>query len=174
MALHVLSGVVVEYCSRKRSFPAPRLGCMMGVYNLAFWYIEPIVWAMITEGRLGVQRKEFMRMPLDDGKGFFFGISTGLAWPIYFVFSTIHYSAYFNLIGTAGLVTTTAQKSLVPAGYVALSAFAFAPTLFCNADGTKATEYCLSHKWLIGENGAHRSQFHLSCKGLWFELWRVL
>lgn len=135
MAFHVLSGVVVEYCSRKRSFPAPKLGCLMGMINILVWYIEEF----FREGQL----KSFERMPFDDGKGYFFNFGTGLAWPVYFVFSTIHYSAYFNLMGTAGLVTITATKSLVTAGYVGLSAFAF-----CNYGDNKMSEYCLWHKWL--------------------------
>merc|ERR1719393_325876 len=113
-------------------------------------WISEGLQGMISEGWKTMiweaQGKYLDMLFVNDGEGFFFKTGTGLAWSVYFVFSTCHYSAYFNLMGTAGLVTITATKSLVTAGYVALSAFAF-----CNPDHNKLSEYCLTHTWLRKE-----------------------
>merc|ERR1719191_2078551 len=128
LMLHVLSGVVLEYFTRKCSVPAPKLGCMMGIFNMILCLSAIAMGFIIPEkGSDEVwlyRRSDFEWLRFDDGSDFFRWqrMGSGVAWLALLALSTVHYSAYYNLIGSVGIVTVVTQKSVVTAGYVALSA----------------------------------------------------
>jgi drug/metabolite transporter (DMT)-like permease len=149
LMLHALSGVVLEYFTRKCSVSAAKLGCFMGIFNMILCLSALAMGFIIPEkisDEVWIYRREDLEwIRFDDGSGFFRWqrMGSAVAWLALLALSTVHYSAYFNLIGSVGVVTVVTQKSLVTAGYVALSTIAF-----CDEKERALKDYCLTSEWL--------------------------
>lgn len=145
--LHSLTNVVNERFIRRYAISPSKLCSCIGVYSLTLWLICYACGYILPEQKKndgGEKYWEYHRKAIEYDTLTSSGdapVMNGASWGLFIVCSAWHAVAYFNLLGSIGVVSCGVMKGLTTAGYVLLSNF-----IFCS-DGERA-KYCFN--WQTG------------------------
>lgn len=151
-ALHSLTNVVNEYYIRCYSFPPAKLCCLVGLSNFTMWLLLVMSGFIIPEKQgdnpFGHYTRDYISLSsLQANMG---------AWLGFVISSAVHALAYYNLLGSIGVVSCGVMKGLTTVGYVTLSAVVLCERaqVIDPKDATKlisnpSEKYCLTTKTFV-------------------------
>jgi hypothetical protein len=142
-ALHSLTNVVNEYYIRNYGFPAPKLCCLVGCSNLTLWFLLVAAGFILPEKEgsnpFGHCTRDYIDLGAFANKSQLAPMSNLWAWLGFVLSSAIHAVAYYNLLGSIGVVSCGVMKGLTTVGYVTLSV-----VLLCDAGNPVLSGWCLT------------------------------
>lgn len=151
-ALHSLTNVVNEYYIRCYAFPPAKLCCLVGLSNFSMWLLLVMSGFIIPEKEgdnpFGHYTSDYISLS---------SLQTNMwDWLGFVISSAVHALAYYNLLGSIGVVSCGVMKGLSTVGYVTLSAIVLCDRteLIDPKDATKVIsnpleKYCLSQKTVV-------------------------
>eukprot|EP00443_Scrippsiella_acuminata_P039329 CAMPEP_0115362654 /NCGR_PEP_ID=MMETSP0270-20121206/102815_1 /TAXON_ID=71861 /ORGANISM="Scrippsiella trochoidea, Strain CCMP3099" /LENGTH=368 /DNA_ID=CAMNT_0002785229 /DNA_START=33 /DNA_END=1139 /DNA_ORIENTATION=- len=144
-ALHSLTNVVNEYYIRRYAFPPSKLCCLVGSSNLMLWLLLVASGFIIPEKEgsnpFGHTSRNYIDFGAFSNKSELTPMSNLWSWCGFVLSSAVHALAYYNLLGSIGVVSCGVMKGLTTAGYVTLSA-----VLLCDSGCDKLSGWCLTNR----------------------------
>eukprot|EP00929_Paragymnodinium_shiwhaense_P091080 TRINITY_DN51122_c0_g1_i1.p1 TRINITY_DN51122_c0_g1~~TRINITY_DN51122_c0_g1_i1.p1 ORF type:complete len:371 (+),score=48.71 TRINITY_DN51122_c0_g1_i1:83-1195(+) len=139
-ALHSLTNVLNEYFIRKYDFPPSKLCSLIGLYSFSTWLLFFSAGYIMPEFKNDEWHYHSDYLNLDSmGQGKSYSpLTNGWAWFGFVVCSAIHAVAYYNLLGSIGVVSVGVTKGLTTAGYVMFSGL-----LLCGVDPKTPSKWCV-------------------------------
>jgi len=146
--LHSMQNVVSEYYIRAHKFPPPKLCCLTGCFNLTLWLLLFAVGFIIPEKEgsnvFGHYTRDYINLSGFKITGELAPFSSGVAFIGFVLASAVHAIAFFNLMGSIGVVSCGVMKGLTTAGYVILSY-----VLLCDRENPKLAGWCMTWRTAI-------------------------
>jgi len=146
--LHSMQNVVSEYYILAHKFPPPKLCCLTGCFNLTLWLLLFAVGFIIPEKEgsnvFGHYTRDYINVSGFKITGELAPFSSGVAFIGFVLASAVHAIAFYNLMGSIGVVSCGVMKGLTTAGYVILSY-----VLLCDRENPKLAGWCMSWRTAI-------------------------
>jgi len=140
-ALHSLVCVLNEYYIREYKFPAPKLCSLIGFYSIACWLLLFACGFIIPElqGDTWIYSRTNFGIDHMQNRSDETPMANLSAWVGFVLSSALHALAFFNLLGSLGVVSCGVMKGMTTAGYVTISAI-----FLCDAASPVKQRNCMT------------------------------